>query len=293
MLSDGCRAVNPRRCLTALVALLALGSAACGPAPTPFPVDIPDEETPPVAAATTAPVDVSPDNTAGDGRPLRYALAPNVAGWLPDLEQIQASAQVEQLTTPVNPDDVGVRYDIIAGYGDLPGGTRGPALTHIALVIAQTPPFDDPAMVTFIDQSLSLLNGTADSDLPGAILEPRAAVARSALRAQIANLGWPDGFDAPLAAAAPGAQWLTAALADLNINLQARTLSDTEVTTSLIAGQTPLALVLWRTSPERQRWETLVGSERVLEVFALPVSYLAAPGLNLTFTAGGWPLADR
>lgn len=281
------------RCwLAGLTALLALSSAACGPAPTPFPVDIPVEETaalpePPPSLATMLPAE------GESAQPVRYALAPNAAGHVPELALIQTAAQVEQLTEPVDAVDAGARYDIIAGYGDLPGGMRGPVLTRVGLAIGQSPPLDDPGIVDVLRQSLSLLDPAAEYNLPGAMLEARPPASQAGLRAQLANLGWPDGFDLPLAAAAPGAHWLAVSLAGLNIILQPRPLSDTEAAAALSSGQYPLALVLWRTPAERQRWEALVGPGRLLEAFALPVSYLAAPELNITFTDGGWPMPVR
>jgi hypothetical protein len=97
--------------------------AACQPEPTPFPVDVPS----PYAATSVPTTTGSPS--------VRYALAANTEGFAADLELIEAVAQVEQLTHAPRLEDLGNRFDILAAYADLPGGTRSPVVPHVSLVV--------------------------------------------------------------------------------------------------------------------------------------------------------------
>ncbi|MBI5669060.1 MAG: hypothetical protein HZC41_13730 [Chloroflexi bacterium] len=272
-----CRSLISRRTLALLVIL-----TACTPEPTPFPVDVP--ATP---ASTAAPTAALPA-TAGV---IRYALAANTAGLVADLPLLEQSAQVITLETVVNPADLGSRYDIIAAYGDLPGGQRSPVEHQVALVFnPDLPPTNDNAVVAALKHAVNPTNILTSLALPGAVPQASASVPTRAVREALANAGWPDGFDLTLAVThAPGAAPLAAALARVNVTVRAETVTDA----AFASGAAQLALVVWTSPDDRAEWEARIGAANVFPLYTLPISYLAVPGLTISYTPTGWPLPGR
>ncbi len=265
--------------LTCLLLVAGAALAACAPPPTPLPVDIP-------AAPTAAP--------AGSPAPpgLRYALGSS-AHAAPIADQARAqSLQIVQLDGTPDPAQLGSGYDIAADYGLFDGAAAAPVLTNVALVVnTALRPLDDPALASIVRDAVVPAVALAVQNLPGA--QPAAslpAVPPADLRAQLANAGWPDGFNLAAAAApVPGTEALLTALRALGI--EPRPLQPAAVTESdWAANRLHLALIVWHAPEARQRWSALAGADNVIDLYSVPVGYLAAPGLALTFTPDGWPL---
>jgi hypothetical protein len=265
-----------------LALLILLLLAACEPEPTPFPVDLPVTPTDP-AQATEPPL-------------VRYALAANTEGFVAELELIAAGAVVEQLREPVDPADLGARYDIVAAYGDYDGWTRSDITPQVALVIdSQSAPLT-PALAAVIRRGIDPAATLASLDIPGALPVADSAdpVTPGALRAELANLGRPDGLRLALAYAyTPGADEIAGQLAAINVDTRRFALGSDEIGAALAAGSAHLALVTWTTPDERAVWVERFGAEHVTDLYALPISYDALPELTITLTPGGWPLARR
>ncbi len=258
-----------------LVAILLLLSA-CEPTATPFPVDIPP-------TPTTTPVPGALPTQ------IRYALAANTAGFVPDLDLIAASGSIEQLTEDPNPADIGERFDLIAAYGKWPGAAESPVLSRVALVINSTlPPFDDPAVINAVRRAVDPAGILATLEIPGAEASPLDTAAAITLRTELANAGWPDGFDAILAyTPIPGIAEITSQLAAVGIIGQPTSLSNSTWE------HTHIAIITWTSPEQRAEWVERAGDENVIDLFTLPISYWAAPDLSITFTSGGWPIATR
>lgn len=263
--------------------LLATGAVlmACAPPPTPFPVDIP-------AAPTATPAPGDPAAPAS----VRYALGASAAA-APIVDQARAqSLQIEQLSGTPDPAQSGISYDIAADYGLFAGADAAPVLTNVALLVnTGLEPLDDPALADIVRRVIAPAAAAAVRDLPGA--QPAAglpAAPPADLRARMANAGWPDGFNLAAAAApVPGTEALLAPLRELGIEL--RPLQTTAVTEDAWStNRLHLALVVWHTPEARQRWAALAGADNVIDLYSVPVGYIAAPGLELTFTPEGWPL---
>jgi len=258
----------------------ALISAACGPEPTPFPVDVLPEvtETPAVRIDTST---------------IRYALAVNTVDAVPDLELIQETAQTKYLTEPIQPDDLGSRYDIVAAYGDFPESARAPVSPTIALILQPTsPPLDNPEILDVLRRGID--TNQLIADLRGAVAQPVETQTRAILRADLANAGWPDGFSLILGSAyAPGAAKISEQFGRLHINLQTIVMTAAQLQTALKTGDVQLGLFVWTTAEERQQWEAEFGEANIVDLFTVPISYHAAADLNITFTPGGWPLVAR
>jgi hypothetical protein len=263
----------PSAFAAALVFLCLL--AACKPEATPFPVDLPTR----TPAGTSAP----PAGAPAPPGTIRYGIIGDERTAGADLAALRTSGQVEFISPPLNPADLGTRFDVMAGYGDLPGGSRSPVMTHAALLIRPLPPLDNPKVADILRRAIDPSAISAALNLPGATAVPGQSV--SALRGELANEGWPDGFDLALAdTGIPGAAALAGQLSVLGITLHPQPTTD-----ALTAG-IPLALVGWHT-PEEQAALAKTGS--LVDLYQLPISYLAADGLKITFTPGGWPLAAR
>ncbi len=276
------------RCLFGLLAVTAC-LTACGPEPTPFPVDIP-------ATPTTAPLVTFTPVAAPVALPdgvIRYALAANTTGFVTDLALLEQSAHVETLTTPVDPADLGRRYDLIAAYGDLPGGIRSPVEQHIVLLINPAlAPTDDPAVVNVLRQAVQPRTLLLALNLPGTASAPSDPVPQSVLRAALANAGWPDGFDLKLLHdGTPGAAQLGTLLQTLSIDVHRE--RTTDAAAALETGRAHLALISLPNDDDRADWETRIGAANVMPLYTLPISYLAVEGLTISFTPTGWPLARR
>lgn len=254
---------------------------ACSPEPTPFPVDI-------VPEVTETPLPQAVES-------IRYALAANTTDAVADLALLQESAAIEFLAETIQPQDLGTRYDLVAAYGDFPESTRGPVTLTVALVLqTQIDPLDDPDIQAVLRRSIDSARLVAGLEAPGAVAQPTESETSSILQAELANAGWPDGFNLTLANAyAPSSALIAEQLGVLRIRLHTFSMSAFEAQTMLSAQDAELALITWTTPEEREAWAAEFGAENVIDLFTVPISYRAVPGLNITFTPGGWPLPSR
>lgn len=256
------------------IVLTLLLVTACEPEATPFPVDIP----------ATSPPTVTP----GAVTPIRYALDANAAGSVKDLDLLQASAQVTQLEAPIDPAEPGTLFDLVAGYGIFPDATTSSTQVHYGLIIYPVAPLDDPVLADIVRRSTDPAAISARVNIPGIQLlsENRASVAT--LRAELANAGWPDGFDLWLAYDnLLGANALQAYWQSLGIHIKP-TLS---VNDGIL---TPLVLVTWNSPEARQKWLSQLEEPAVLiDLFSIPISYRVIPGLQITYSPQGWPIPSR
>jgi len=241
--------------------LLLLG--ACGPEATPLPVNLP----------TLPP----PSPTAGTPAQLRYAVAPDALPYLTDQDRslISASAQLIPLDSAPADSDLGARYDLIVALGDLPDGTRTASPLQVDLVVNPAlPPLDNPALVDILHRAIDPVKIVAALNMP--YPGTQAASAQPAdpltLRADLANAGYPDGFDVTVAAA-PGADALAQLLDAVGIETRIVTTAGEATHLSFTSGQTPPA--------------------NAIPLYTIPISYRAVDGLNITFTPSGFPIAQK
>jgi hypothetical protein len=266
--------------------------AGCGPdEATPFPVQVTAE----FATATALPPAASGEMTELSAAPnsgqIRYAVAPNAA------EMVSAdfgdTVRVQQLTEAVNPADVGAQYDIVVGYGDLPGGVRS-AYSHTVTLILN--PDSWPMMSA---ELLGLVRGSVDPgavvaalDVAGVTVSEQNPAAGN-LRVSLANAGWPDGIGLRMGyQPVPGSEVIVGQLrasylVGRGVGLPA------DATIGSIDSSVQLALMVWARPEVRHGWVTRFGTENVIDLYTLPISYVAAEGIQVTFDAWGWPIASR
>jgi hypothetical protein len=223
------------------------------------------------------------------------ALAPNTSGFVADLDLIAALAQVEYLTQAVNQEEPGVRYDLIAAYGDWSGFTLSSKTPHIALIInTRTPPLDDPLIAGIVRRSIDPQAVVDTLAIPGAAADAAEVSPPALLRTELANLGRPDGLEVGLAYAyTPGIGQIADQLQAAGIESRVFALTADETRRLFDANRLNLALVSWTTADERQTWVTRAGEINVIDLYLLPISYRAVPDLTISISPGGWPLPTR
>lgn len=264
-----------------LIALLAL--TACEAEPTPFPVELP-----------VTPTEFVP---ATEIPPVRYALAPNTSGHIAesDFNLIDRASTTDQLLEGANPDDLGIRYDIVVTYGDQAGWTRSAITPQAILVI-------DPAVDTLVPQLSQIIRQAVDPQatltalgIPGAVTTGEPVAQPSAtIRTQLANLGRPDGLHLIMGhTPVPGTASIIQQLTSANIEIQPLALTTDQIRAAFAEGRIQLALVTWTTPEQHQQWHDLFGVQNAFDLYDLPISYRALPELIISFTPGGWPLASR
>jgi uncharacterized protein YeaC (DUF1315 family) len=270
--------------LPALFVILVLCLAACEPEATPFPVDIP---------ATIALTSPAQGNASTDARIVRYALSTDLLNLVPDLDVIEQSARIEQLNEPVQPQELGQRYDIAVTLGEWSDAVRLDNPLHVSLVVNnRVEPLTNPTLADAVRKAINSQSVISALNIPGAIAEVTNPVASQTLRTELANAGWPDGFELSAVSiytlgAVEAAEQLTA----LGITTRVVPLEQDEAQSSFQQNQFHLAFISWTSLEQRGEWAGLNGEENVIDMYTLPISYWAVPELKITLTENGWPLA--
>ena len=251
----------------AALLLLTLLVSACEPEPTPLPVNLPT--LPP--ATTTAP--------APDERELRYALAPGVTNFFSAEDQrlISASATIIPLETPPVADDLGSAYDILVAFSQFPDSTEAPAPLQVKLLVNTTlAPLDNPDIALIIRQAVDPQTIASVLGIPPEQSGAAPAPSAQALRANLANAGYPDGFDLTLAADfTAGADTIVQHLSSVNIDVR------------LVPGGETAHLTLTNIPTTTQ------ANVDSIHLLNLPIYYRAVPSLNISFTPAGFPIITR
>jgi hypothetical protein len=234
---------------------------ACEPEATPLPVNLP----------TLPP----PSPTAGTPAPLRYAVAPNALAYLSDADRslMSASAQIIPLDAAPVAEDLGAHYDIIVALGDLPDSMQTASPLELELVVNPSlPPLDNPKLVDILRRAIDPQKIVAALNIPGAQASGVQPSDPLTIRTDLANAGYPDGFDVTVAAA-PGADALAQLLDAVGIETRIVTTAGEATHLTLVSGQSPPA--------------------NAMPLLTMPISYRAVDGLKLTFTPSGFPIAQR
>jgi hypothetical protein len=268
------------RYLLLIMLLLLVG---CQPDATPFPVNIP-----------STPTETPLAQTAADA-PIRYALAANTTNAVPNLELISSTAQIFQIADPVNPADLTTSYDLIAAYGDLPDGTRSPVVSHVSLLInTQLSPLDDTALTAIVRQAVDTRAIVNTLTITSVSLDTDITADTLALRTAFANAGLPDGLELNgVSAYALGVDAVQSTLSAAGIDTRWGLLTPDLLEAAMESGRVHLALVMWTSLESKAAWQTIVDEGNMIDLFSVPISYLAADGLTITFASNGFPLATR
>jgi hypothetical protein len=259
------------------VLLAAFVLAACEGEATPLAAEIPPTPTP-----TQLPV---------TPQPIRYALSMNTLNAVADLALLESTAQVEQLTTPATLTDLGTRFDLIVQYGLQAGWTPSEITPQVALVIGSV---ENPALMDVLRGAISSQAIVDALRIPGMVAKPLTPLNPADLRTQLANQGRPDGFGLVLGHTfVLGVSQVAQQFEAINLETRTVALSEAALQNALEDGSVQVGLFLWTSDDQRSAWETAFGAENVIDLYSLPISYLAREGLPITFSPGGWPLVGQ
>lgn len=241
--------------LALLLIASALFAAACEVTPTPLPAAI-DPTLP--AAVSTAPA-----------RVLRYAIAPNAAGHLIDIVNIQPYADILYLDAPPTDAGVGADFDYAVALGSYPGA-QSPTQVYESSLIMRTdvPPLDDPNVQDIIRRAAVPAELIAGLDIPGVELLKDEPVGD--LRGDLASAGYPDGFDLKITSVfTPGIEAFAARLREAGITVEIVDRQSPEALVGLVAGS--------RLEDRTRLWRS-------------PISYWLSIGVPFQLSNNGVPL---
>lgn len=256
-----------------MVGLLLL-AAACEPTATPLPIDLP--------ATTAAPA-------AATRPPVQIALAENGLDLVADWSLLQAEASVSVLPA-VSPALLTEGYDIIAQLGLVEGWQQSPVRPSVALVIGDL----DPTLAAVLRHSIDTSALATALEIAGAVPENVPSVDVEQRRVELANLGYPDGFGLILGySAVTGVDILSAQLRAVNIEARFTPLDGDQLREALMHRAVQAGVITWTTTDERQLWAEHFGEDNIVDLFSVPISFLAADDLPIIFTPGGWPSSRR
>lgn len=246
--------------------------------------------------ADVAPTTPTPSPAPQSLPDLRYALAPNTAGFVPDLGVIQTTAEIVPLLESVNEADLGVNYDIVVQYGTVEGWQQSELMPTLSLVLnPQIPPLNRDDLRDILQRSLNAQAVTDTLNMSGVItLYDGVADDALAIRTELANLGLPDGYALSLdAVTMPGVNLFAEQLAQHGIDVSLQAMNSTRIRARFEAQQANAVLIVWALESERQQWVERVGEENVLDLYRLPISYRAVDNVNVSFSGTGFPLISR
>lgn len=283
------------KCFGLICLLICL--AGCGPAATPFPVDFAgDAESAALGTPAFLPTEaVNAESNGTTASTIRYGLAPNLKAVQLDFALLGNALQISQLNEDAQLAQIGSAYDIVVAYGDLPNGQRSPVSHHIALVInPAASQFSDSAALAIVRTILNTTELSAQLTTAGVEFAGLAGSPADRVRVELANAGTPDGIKTVIGVLGlPGEDLMLRQLSAAGISTRALWLAPDQIAFAIEESILHLAIVQWKTPEERAAWVARVGEANVIDVFTLPISYVAVPDLVVTFNEDGWPVPSR
>lgn len=249
--------------------------AGCTPDATPFPVLVPTE------TATPTPIPQNFGQTPDAPQVIRYGVSQQMRFDLPQNSTVQ-------LLTALDPAQLGSSYEVLLTYGAVDGWERAPTSHNVSIALnTNRGPLNTPAIADIVRRALNPQGLIAMLNIPGAAPLSVQPADPQALRIDLANAGYPDGFmlrvlDRQFAAGA----------AAVRVQLQALGLDVILLHTPTLTAP-DAELFVWSNESVREAQMNLYGAENIIDLYSLPISYLAADGLTITFNADGLPEATR
>lgn len=250
-----------------------LSMSACGPDPTPLPIDLPPPTSTPAAVA--------------ENRTYTLAVEARLLPLIPeaDLRAAARSSEVVRVETAaaLSP-ETNTAVDLLVGLGDFPGSNRTALAIPLWLAVnSEVAPLDQDVIAARVYEMLNTID--LREALPGAAQAGLiSAVDPFQIRSDLANSGFPDGFALSLASInAPGAEAIAQSLQQYGLDV--RISPQTDGTT-----YNGSALTLFIDVQNHAQMTQRFGNTAIVELARLPVSYRANGGLTIALTENGWPL---
>ncbi len=267
---------RPYRIQFIIFLLMIFFLSACEGEPTPFPAQIASPTPDPATVVQTAIV-TTPSTPA-----IRYAIDPSLAT-IP----ITLTGNIQQMNsqTPLLITDLGANFDIAIRLGNADGWTRSPIPLTIGLVIRPSFEFADVIWRAIDPPEWGMVDITPLHD---------GTTPYTVLRADMANLGKPDGFTVNLGVQSLiGEDALRAQLGTFFIETRAISIASEKRIESITSSTIDIMLVSWFTDVEKAQWVNLVGEANVLSLFTMPINYLVNPNLTVSLSEQGLPQVDE
>lgn len=244
-------------------------------------------------AAVNAPTVVAPEFVdVTQPPPLRYGIADHTLPYISNLEQIRENGLVESM--PPNPDLT--VYDMAIAYGIYDGWQQAPKNHHIILILnPNLAPIDNLEIQTLLRQALNPQEIANSTGMTGLIITPNETLPTSQIRSTLANLGYPDGFRLTVALnTIPAGNIVLQQLNSANIEVTPLDIESPEEAQIILENNSAHALLLRLTGDDaRSTWVEQVGESHLIDLFTLPISYVATETITVSFSADGWPIASR
>lgn len=219
---------------------------------------------------------------------LRYGILAHTLPYISEIDRIEAIGSVEAVAVG----NVLGDFDIVAGYGVYDAWQQSPISQRVSLVInPNLAPLTEDTIRMLIPQMIDSQSIVANLDIPGVQqATAQTLTASSSIRTTLANAGYPDGFALTLATeSVPALDMIVSQFADNAIQVRLIPLDDEVLTNQ----QTHLVLLVWAQEEERSAWVAQVGENNVIDLWTMPISYLAAEGLTIEFAENGLPIPTR
>jgi hypothetical protein len=224
--------------------------------------------------------------------PLRYGIAEHTLPYVTDIEQIREIALVE--TLPPNPDLT--PYDVAITYGIYDGWQQTPVSHHVVLIInTELAPMDNTDIQTLVRQAINSQAIADSTGIAGLLVTPSETVPAVQIRNTLANMGYPDGFRLTLAMqTVPASQTIIEQLTAANLEIATTEIQSVqEVVEILTNNRAHLLLLFWQHDSERSQWVERVGENAIIDLYTLPISYVAKEGITVSFSESGWVIGTR
>lgn len=254
--------------------------SACQPDATPIP--------------NVAPPTSTPDTTETLAPPIRYVLGANAQGMQSIEATLEQSGLLISPSSLTTESELGLDYDVMADYGHIAGWSQSPVIPTVSLVInPNLTPLDDDTVSNIIRNGVDGVRIVNQTNISGTIPMAVSSIQLSSLKTEFANMGYPDGFQLQLhVAEIPNEQGILAELNNLNIDLDVTSSNLETIASQLVENRLHLALIKWHTVSEKAIWTSAVGENNVIDLYQIPISYLASPDLTITYADNGFPLAS-
>jgi len=244
--------------------------------------------------ANLAPPTPTQDITETLAPPIHYVLGTHIQNMDSIRDEIAQSALLIPASGLTVDSLLGTDYDIIADYGVIDGWQQSPVIPTISLIInPNLEPLNDDVIANVIRSGVDGVRIVNQTNISGTLPLAISTIRLSSLKTEFANMGFPDGFELQMSIAEiPNSDAIVNELRALNIDLQIKqdTLENTVV--QLTNNRLHLAIIKWHDVSEKALWTTAVGEMNVIDLYQLPISYLASPELTITFAADGFPIAS-
>lgn len=226
--------------------------------------------------------------------PIHYVLGATIQNMDSIRDEITRSALLIPMSGLTEDSLLGTDYDIIADYGIIDGWQQSPIIPTVSLIInPNLAPLNDDIIANVIRSGVDSVRIVNQTNISGTLPLAISTIRLTSLKTEFANMGYPDGFELQMSIAEiPNSDAIVNELNGLNLDLQVTQRTLENIATQLTNNRLHLALIKWHNVSEKAIWTSAVGEMNVIDLYQVPISYLASPELTITFSDNGFPIAS-